>query len=256
MKTNHGLLVAISTLITVFSASAAEQQLTGRQLAASHLESKETRDNLDDIRKRIGPVLADKRLADAATREMLERSQAVLTEMIEQRNPANAHELVALAKWMQTQSKEAAAIQEAGGPANPEQEWIVAHQLKEGAEGLAGILRGLFSDHVWTDGTTTEPAILESCLQLYLDFRQSLEEGGTGIPDFLLLKAPEWMKERYLKLSPENQRRALKDIQDARKSRTLPPVDDGSVAGEPPSPQEQAAYEAAYEWIVKNTPAP
>jgi hypothetical protein len=219
------------------------------------LDHQSNLDFLSKIRTGIDSVLEDSRFDSPPDRQMLEQSKSVITEMLDQKTCLKVEKLVELAKWMKARSEEQTVIQEAGGPQTPKQQFVMENPLAEGAEDFACLIDEMVSACILIDGAAAGEAKLEAAFQLYLHFREVLGAGGSGIPDFLALKASEWLKNRFLQLSAEQKRQVLTDMNHSRESRTLQPPPDSSP-GEPPTPQELAAYQAAYQFILRNAPPP
>lgn len=246
--------VLLFALMMATALSHAQGELTSAQMIEDRLSHDAHRTELTRINAGITTVLADERLTDQATRQMLQQSQAVLNEMLNQKVGTNVEKLVEFAKWMNDQSLEQIAIHDAGGATTPQQQFVRDNPLAGQEVYLTSIIYWILDEYVGIDRAASGASKLEGYLQLYLHFR-SVVEGGDGIPNGLLFEAPDWIQPRFQKLTVDQKRQFFKDVQEAREESALPPLPD-EVPGEPRTPQEQAAYEAAYQFIVNNTPPP
>ena len=213
------------------------------------------RAELTRIKTAISTALDDQRLTDQAARLMLGQSQTVLSELLDQKLAENADKLVDLAVWMRSQSIEGNAIEEiedAGGELEPEEQFVLDNPLAGQEIYLLYLIDTILIWYELEGMEDTPHRYLEASLQLYFHFRDTLE-GGDGIPNGLLTFAPEWLQERYPKLSVEQKQRFLKDVQDSREL-TLEPNPD-SEPGPPFTAEQDAAYEAGYQYILNNTPS-
>lgn len=241
-------------LLMPFTLHHAQGELTSAQVIQEKLSDATDRNELTRLNTGITAVLADARLTDLATRQMLDQSRGVLNEMLDQKVGSNVGKLVDFAKWMKAQAIEKVSIHEAGGTPTPQQQLVLDNPLAGEQVYLTSIIDRVLMEFLLIDGAAAGASKFESCIQLYLHFR-SVVEGGTGIPDYLLLRAPEWMQDRFPQLTADQKRQMLKDINDCRAERDAEPAPDEEPAP-PPTPQEQAAYEAAYQFILKNAPPP
>lgn len=248
------VIAAIFMFLFLLARISFAQSSTSAQAIEAILSDQDIRSELQKIELQITALLGDRRLTDEAARQMLTHSKAVIAEMLGQKIGTNTHKLVALAKWQRDQALAKHSIHDAGGEADAGQRFILENPMAGHEVYLTSVIYWILSEYVRTDGDGAGNPTLESYLQLYLDFR-SLVEGGTGIPECLLLKAPAWMQARFPQLSDDQKRQILQDSNEARAERNLEPLPD-EVPADPPTPQEQAAYEAAYQFIVANTPQP
>lgn len=247
--------VLLFALMVLFTTSHAEDELTGAKAAEGILSDDDgLQDELTRLNTGITTVLADERLTDQATRQMLQQSQTVLNEMLNQKVGTNVEKLVEFAKWMNAQSLEQIAIHDAGGPTTPQQQFVLDNPLAGQDVYLTSIIHWVLAEYVRIDKAGAGASKLEGYLQLYLHFRRVVE-GSDGIPNGLLFEAPDWIQPRFQQLTVDQKRQFFKDVQEAREESALPLLP-GEVLGEPRTPQEQAAYEAAYQFIVNNTPPP
>lgn len=239
------------TIISVaMSSSQAEQ--TSAQAIEEILGVVEHRDELTRLKSGITALLADERLTDQAIRQMLQQSQVVLAEMLNQKTGANAEKLIDLAKWLRAQGEEKRSIQDAGGGPIPQQQFVFDNPLAGGEIYLTSLLDGILGTYLEIDREAAGAAKSEALLQLYLNFRPMLE-GSWWLVDNFLLCAPQWTQTRFPQLTAGQKRQFLKDANTARALRAAGPAAD-EEPGPPPTPQEQAAYEAAYQFVVNNTP--
>jgi len=248
------LAVLLFALMIPAAYSHAQGALTSAQMIEGILSEGAHRDELTRLKTGIATVLADTRLTDQATRQMMEQSQIVLNEMLNQKVGTNVGTLVEFAKWMNAQSLEKIAIHDAGGATSPQQQFVLDNPLAGQEVYLTSIINWVLAEYVRIDKAGAGVSKLESYLQLYLHFRSAVE-GGDGIPNGLLFEAPDWIQPRFQQLTVDQKRQFLKDVQEAREESALPPLPD-EVPGDPRTAQEQTAYEAAYQFIVANTPQP
>jgi hypothetical protein len=232
----------------------AQEDVTSSQIIEGILSDPAHRTELTRISASLTKVLADARLADNSVRQMLQQSQTVLSEMLERKSGANVEKLVEFAKWMHAQSIEQIAIHESEGEISPQQQFVLDNPLAGQEVYVTSIVYWVVSEHVRIDKDEAGQSKLEGYLQLYIHFRRTIE-GGKGIPNGLLFEAPEWIKQRFGQLTADQKKQFLRDVLDAREDSALPLRPD-EVPGDPRSPQEEAAYEAAYQFILKNTPPP
>lgn len=232
--------------------SKAEQ--TSAQAIEEILGVVEHRDELTRLNSGITTLLADQRLTDKATRQMLQQSQTVLNEMLNQKTGANADKLIDLAKWLHAQGEEKLVIHNAGGTPTPQQRFVLDNPLAGEEIYLTSLLDSILGTYLEIDREAAGAAKLEALLQLYLNFRPVLE-GNWWLVDNFLLCAPQWTQARFPQLAADQKRQFLKDADTARALRAAGPAADEETAPLP-TRQEQAAYEAAYQFIVNNTPPP
>jgi len=246
--------VLLFSLIVRVAVSHAQDAPTSAQTIEAILSVAEHRSELTRLNSSITALLADARLTDQAARRTLQESQAVFTEMLNQKVGSNAGKLVDLAKWLRAQDEEKQAIHGAGGTTTPQQQFVLDNPLAGEEIYLTSLLSGILGNYLEIDREAAGSAKLEALLQLYLSFRTVIERGW-WIVDNLLLYAPQWTRTRFPQLSADQKRQFLKDVNDARGEKAAGPAADEEPAP-PPMPQEQAAYEAAYQFIVNNTPPP
>lgn len=246
--------VLLLSLIIHAAMSHAQTAPTSAQTIEAMLSVAEHRDELTRLNSGITALLADARLTDQAARQTLQESQAVFTEMLNQKVGSNAEKLVDLAKWLRAQDEEKQAIHDAGGTPTPQQQFVLDNPLAGDEVYLTSLLSGILGTYLEIDREAAGAVKLEALLQLYLNFRPVLELSWRLVDDFLLY-APQWTQTRFPQLIADQKRQFLKDVNDARAEKAAGPAADEEPAP-PPTPQEQAAYEAAYHFIVNNTPPP
>jgi len=239
-------------IITSVTLSCSQGEQTSAQAIEEILGVVEHRDEFTRLNSGITTLLADERLTDQATRQMLQQSQAVLNEMLNQKTGTNAEKLFDLAKWLHAQGEEKLVIHDAGGTPTPQQQFVLDNSLAGEETYLVSLLNGILRYYLEIDRETAGGTKLEALLQLYLNFRSVLELSWRLVDDFLLY-APQWTQARFPHLTADQKRQFLKDVNDARAEKAAGPAAD-EEPGPPPTPQEQAAYEAAYQFIVNNTP--
>lgn len=254
MKTYLIKSVLMMLIIISVAMSYSQAEQTSAQAIEEILGVVEHRDELTRLNSGITALLADERLTNQATRQMLQQSQTVLNEMLNQKTGANAEKLIDLAKWLRTQGEEKLVIHDAGGTPTPQQQFVLDNPLAGKETYLASLLNGILRYYLEIDRETAGAAKLEALLQLYLNFGSVLELSWRLVDDFLLY-APQWTQTRFPQLTADQKRQFLKDVNDARAEKAAGPAAD-EEPGPPPTPQEQAAYEAAYQFIVNNTPPP
>jgi hypothetical protein len=230
------------------------QASASAQAVEAFLSQHNIRSELQNVRRQLNTLIGDNRLTDVRTRQMLILSESVIAEMLDQRTGTNTYKLLTLAKWQRDQSIAKNAIYAAGGEPDVSLQLILQNPMAGQEVPLTSIIYRILSEYVRNDGVRAGDPTLESYLQLYLEFRD-IVEGGTGIPECLLLKAPDWMQSRFPQLTDDQKRLLLRECNEARAERSRPPLPD-EVPAAPPTPQEEAAYEAAYQFIVDNTPQP
>lgn len=249
------LLVVLLVLLIVPSAKTdAQVAPTSAQVIDGILSVTENRDELTRLNSGITILLMDTRLTDPLARQTLQESQVVLTEMLNQKIGVNAGKLVSLAKWLRAQAEEKQVIQDASGTPTPQQQFVLDNQLAGGEVYLTSLLKSILGTHLEIDREAAGATKLEALLQLYLSFRTVIERSW-WLADNFLLHAPQWMQSRYPQLTADQKRQFLKDVNDARAEKALPPAADEEPTP-PPTAPEQAAYESAYQVIVNNTPQP
>lgn len=246
--------VLLLALMMPFALIHAQGELTSAQMIEGILSEPAQRDELTRINTGITTVLADERLTNQATRQMLQQSQTVLNEMLNQKVGTNVEKLVEFAKWMNAQSLEQTSIHDAGGATTPQQQFVLDNPLAGQEVYLTSIINWILREYLEIDGEASGESKLEGYIQLYFSFRKIVERSWE-MPDWLLMKAPNWIQPRFQQLMADQKRQFLKDAQDSRAEIALGPGPD-EEPGLPPTPQEQAAYEAAYQFIVNNTPPP
>jgi len=229
-------------------------ELTSAQMIEGILSEAAHRDELTRLKIGIATVLADARLTDQATRQMIEQSQVVLDEMLNQKVGTNVEKLIEFAKWMTAQSLEKIAIHDSGGATTPQQQFVLDNPIAGQEVYLTSVINWILREYLEIDGEASGALKLESYLQLYFSFRKIVER-SYEMPDWLLLKAPNWIQPRFQQLTVDQKRQFLKDTQDSRAEIALGRGPD-EEPGPPPTPQEQAAYDAAYQFILSNTPQP
>lgn len=234
------------------ASSHAQGALTSAQMIEGILSEAAHRDELTRLKTGITIVLADERLTDQTLREMIDQSQTVLNEMLNQKVGTNVEKLVKFAKWMNAQSLEKIAIHDAGGATTPQQHFVLDNPLAGEEVYLTSIINWVLREYLEIDGEASGESKLEGYLQLYLSFPKIVER-SYEMSDWLLLKAPNWIQPRFQQLTADQKRQFLKDAQDSRAEIALGLGPD-EEPGLPLMPQEQAAYEAAYQFIVNNTP--
>jgi hypothetical protein len=244
--------VVMMFIIMSVTMSYSQAEQTSAQAIEEILGVVEHRDELTRLNSGITTLLADQRLTDQAARQMLQQSQTVLNEMLNQKTGANADNLIDLAKWLHAQGEEKLAIRDAGGIPTPQQQFVLDNSLAGEETYLASLLNGILRYYLEIDRQTAGGAKLEALLQLYLNFRSVLELSWRLVDDFLLY-APQWTQTRFPQLTADQKRQFLGDVNDARAEKAAGPTADEEPAPLP-TPQEQAAYEAAYQFIVNNTP--
>lgn len=248
------LSAILVTLIMPAALSQEQGELTSAQMIEGILSEPAHRDELIRINNDITKVLADERLTEQTTRQMLQQSQAVLNEMLNQRVGSNVEKLLIFAKWVQAQGEEQISIHDAGEATTPQQQFVLDNPLAGQEVYLISIIHWVLAEYVRIDKAKAGASKLEGYLQIYLHFRRVVVDGD-GIPNGLLFEAPDWIQPRFQQLTVDQKRQFLKEVQDAREESALPPQPD-EVPGEPRTPQEQATYEAAYKFIQDNTPSP
>lgn len=253
MKTVLFPAVLLFALMMPAALSHAQGVLTSAQMIEGILSEPAHRNELTRINTGITTVLADERLTDQAARQMLQQSQTVLNQMLNQKDGSNVEKLMEFGKWLRAQGEEQISIRDAG-VITPLQQFVLDNPLAGQEVYLTSIIYWILAEYVRIDKAGAGAPKLEGYLQLYLHFRRVVE-GGDGIPNGLLFEAPDWIQPRFHQLTVDQKRQFLKDIQEAREESALSPLPD-EVPGEPRTLQEQAAYEAAYQFIVNNTPPP
>lgn len=212
-----------------------------------------TVEELGRLQAGLATLLADDRLTQPATRQMLVAARSAVTQMIERQAGTEAGSLVALAQWLAAQVKEKQVIEDSEKPPSLQERLVLENPLIAEGGHLTSILKWVLSEYLQVEGEAAGEATLESYLQLYVTLRATVE-GSYEMPDWLLLKAPNWIKTRFGQLTAEQKRQFLKDVRQARAEAAAGAGAD-EVPGEPPSAAQQADYESAYQFIVSNTPA-
>lgn len=226
--------------------------MTSAQLIDSTLSNSDHRNELSRLDTLITQVLADQGLTHQATRQMLAESKTVITEMLSAKVGANIAKLVELAKWMKSQSTEKQSVEDSGNAPAPDQQFILDNPLAGQEVYLTTIIREVLIAYLKTDRENAGNDKLESLIQLYLNFPDILESKWV-IADDIVLYAPNWIQPRFLQLTGDQKRQVLKDIQFGISEKARPLAADEEAAPSP-TPQEQAAYEAAFQYIEANTP--
>lgn len=245
-------LITILLFVLTFAGTNAQILPTSTQVVQEILSVSEHRDELTRLKNGIVKLLADQRLTDQTVRGMLAESQASISEMLDQKSGANAGKLVDFAKWLRAQLQEKHVLEDAQNNLSISQQFVIDNPLAGGEVYLTSLLNSIFATYLEKDREAAGHVKLEAALQLYLSFRPVLERGWWRADD-LLLYSPQWMQERYSQLTVEQKRSFLKDVNDARAEKALGPAADEEPLP-PLSKQEQAAYEAAYLFILNNTP--
>jgi hypothetical protein len=253
MKTLPLPFVLLFALTMPATLSYAQSDLTSVQMIEGILSERAHRDELKRINIGITTILADDRLTDQSARQLLQQSQAVLNEMLNHKDGTNVEKLVEFVKWLRAQGEDQISISDTGAT-TPQRQFVRDNPLAGQEVYLTSIVHWVLAEYVRIDRAGAGTSKLEGYLQIYLHFRRMVE-GGDGIPNGLLFEAPDWIHSRFQQLTVDQKRQFLKDVQEAREESVLPPLPD-EVPGEPRTPQEQAAYEAAYQFIVNNTPPP
>lgn len=248
------LVFILACLVSPFSMVLAQTNPTSPQIVENILTVAEHRDELVSLNANISTVLADSRLTDQATRQMLQSSQGIIAEMLNQKIGTNSAQLVDLAKWMGLQGAEKRSIQDAEEAPTPQQQFVLDNPLAGREVYLTSLLKGILTTYLEIDREAAGATKLEGLLQLYLEFRPTIERSW-WLADGFLLYAPLWTQSRYPQLTAEQKQQFLKDVNDARAEKVLGPAADEEPMPTPTA-QEQAAYDAAYQFIVSNTPQP
>lgn len=247
------LSAIISTaLIALTSTVKAQAPESSTQAIERILDRPAHRQELSRLNLGITTLLGDQRLTDQATRQALSESQLVLAEMLSHKVGTNAGKLVNLANWLRSQAAEKHTIEDAGGTPTPQQQFTLDNQLAGQEVYLTSLLHWILTEYVQRDRESAGSIKLDSYLQLYLNFSQTIE-GGYAMPNDLLLYSPQWIQARYPQLTADQKRKFVKDVNDARAERAQGPAADEEPAPQP-TQQENAAYEAALQFIVSNTP--
>lgn len=248
-----GLLLAV---IITFPIGHAQDEQTSAERVEVILSFEQLQNELTRLDTGITTLLADERLIDPDDRQLLLESQTALNEMLNEKIGVNATKLVELAKWLRTQGEEKQAIEDAGVTPSPQQQFVIDNSLGGTEVYLTTILKGILSSYLEIDGETIGDVKLEALLQLYLSFGPILENSWRLADDFLLF-SPQWIQARFPQLTDEEKQQFLKDINDSRAERAAGSISDQDTSPLP-TPQEKAAvepaYEAAYQFMVINTP--
>jgi hypothetical protein len=254
MKTLLNAALVLSCVMFSATKMNAQTPPTSADVIDGILSVAENRTELTRLTTAIPPLLADQRLADQPARQTLSDSQPVFAEMLNQKIGTNSGKLVELAKWMRAQAEAKHSIQDAGGTPTPQQQFILDNPLAGEEVYLTSLLDSILGAYLERDRDAAGATKLEALLQLYLNFRTVIERSWWLADDFLLY-APQWIQSRYPQLTADQKRQFLKDVNDTRAAKAR-----GPAADEEPAPQptaaEQAAYTAAYQFIVNNTPQP
>jgi len=235
----------------------AAQAPTSAEVVESILSIEDYRSNLGEAKAAIDALLANEGVTNQQVRQMLLASKSAIEQMLNQKTSGGSPQLVDLASWIQNTHKEVAAIADGGTDPSTEQAAYLNSLLFKGGfdTSLTTVLRGVLGACVRIDKESCPPGLLEGYLQLYLKMGPVLEEDGWKLPDKLLFYAPQWTQSRYPQLTAEQKQQFLKDVNDARAERAAGPGADEEPMPAPTA-QEQAAYDAAYQFIVNNTPQP
>jgi hypothetical protein len=233
------------------------QTPTSAEVVESILSIEDYRTNLTEAKAAIDALLADTDVTDQQVRQMLVASKTAIMQMLDQKTAASSPQLVDLVSWVHDKHKEVVAIADGETSPSAEQSAYLNSLLFKGGfdTSLTTVLRGVVGSCVRIDKEACAVSLLEAYLQLYLRMGPVLEEDSWRVPDKLLFYAPQWTQSRYPQLAADQKIRFLKDVNDAREERAEGPGADEEPTP-PPTPQEQAAYEAAYQFIVNNTPQP
>lgn len=216
------------------------------------LTEQDNRNELSRLKDGIATELASPRVTDPQVRQMLTESQTVLNEMLDQRIGDHAGKLVEFAKWMKAMGVQQVPLLTAEGTLTPAQQLILDNSLAGEYISLTSIIHWILGKHLEINQGATEPEKLEALLQLYLNFHNILER-VSYIADDYLLHAPQWIQGRYPQLTADQKRLFLKDVNEVRQTRSSGPGPD-EEAPTPLTPAQQASYDAAYQFIVANTP--
>jgi len=254
----HLLLAVLIGAAVSASATNAADESGSIPMIKIILSSTNHRAELQRLKSDIAKVLADQRLKDQKTRQMLVESQAVLTEMLDKKSGENVGKLLDLVKWMDGQLLEQIEIgrreetEKPRKPLTPEERFALENPLAGMTVHLGVIICEILDAYVQGDGEAAGESKLEAALQANLRFYGTYEQ-SPAMADRLLRKAPNWTKKRFPKLTAEHKKRFTKLVQDEREERALPP-EPGETPEAPLPAKEQAAYESAYQSILKDTP--
>ncbi len=239
-------------IIKTVAMSYSQAEQTSAKAIEAILGIVEHRDELTRLNSGITELLADDRLTDQAARQMLKQSQTAFNEMLSQKTGVNTEKLIELAKWLNAQGKEKLVIHDTGGTPTPQQQFVLDNPLAGEETYLTSLLNGILRQYLEIDRETAGASKLEAVLQLYLNFRSVIELSWRLVDD-LLLYAPQWTQTRFPQLTANQKNQFLKDVNDSRAEKANGPAADEEPTPLP-TPQVQAAYEAAYKFLVNNTP--
>lgn len=226
--------------------------LSGAQIIDSMLSNPEHRRELNRLDTLLAQILADQRLVHQSTRQMLTESRGAIAEMLSSKVGTNVPKLVELAKWMKSQSTEKQSVEDSGNTPTQVQQFLLDNPLAGQEVYLTTIIREVLNAYLRAERTNAGNDKLEALVQLYLNFPDILESKWV-IADDIVLYAPNWIQPRFLQLTGDQKRQILKDLQFAISEKARPLAADEEAAPQP-TPQEQAAYEAAFQYIEANTP--
>lgn len=254
---NLYMLTLSAALLWISSPIMIAQTPTSAEVVESILSVEDYRTNLTEAKAAIDALLADSDITDQQVRQMLLTSKTAIDQMLSQKTAGSSPQLVDLVSWIQEKHKEVVAITDGETSPSAEQSAYLNSLLFKGGfdTSLTTVLRGVLGTCVRIDKDACAVNLLEAYLQLYLKMGPVLEEDGWRVPDKLLFYAPQWTQSRHSQLTADQKNRFLKDVNDARVERAEGPGADEEPVP-PPTSQEQAVYEAAYQFIVNNTPQP
>jgi hypothetical protein len=255
MKTHSLLISATIPLCMMGLPSICLSSTSGEQAVEAILSEDKNISMLTSINSEIDSLLEDPSIIDQSTRNILTNAKDATNEMLIEKTAFKSLSLVNLAELIFSESKTRADIYDQEDSELTQAQKAFSNNIlsKEGYfHSISTLLGGIYWSYLDIDKASCPPIILESHLQLYLKLPLS-EYGQMYTPDYLLFYVPQWTQTRFMSLTAEQKRKFLKDVTDARADRASGLSADQEP--EPPrDPADVAAYEAAYQFIVANTP--
>lgn len=254
MKNLVHAITLLTTLLVFTLTTSAQLPASSAQRITDILSFDDHRIELTRMSAGITILLADQRLTDQPTRAMLLDSKVALTEMLDGKLGTKSRTLTNLTKWMREQGDAKIALSQAGGERTEQEQFILDNLLAGQETHLVSIIRGILGIYVEVDRENAGADNLNALLQLYFNHRKILERSSWLASSFLW-NTPQWIQTRFVQLTVEQRRQFLEDVNTERSIDALGPRAD-EEPGPPPTVQEQAAYDTAYQFIVANTPQP
>jgi len=219
--------------------------------------------HLARMRDDLPRLIANPHLTDKATRQMLTEAHDALTALLgtENRQLAPVTKLVPLCIWVHGQQKQRDAIMDARpvGARTAEESFVLRNPLLNewgtNADSDATLRRQTLMTLVkWIqlEEEQVGPEPLEALMSLYLYYRPITPDVSPAA-DTLLRWTPEWTVARFPKLSAAQKRQFLEDLVQARHVRSKEKASPYRTV-RPLTPEEEAAYAKAYEFVQANTP--